>query len=135
MAETVVMGMVMAGFLLLLGVGLFTVGKACENGDIARNRALGLRTRHTLASDEAWRVGHVAGGRSLKIAGLGMLIGSALAVLSAPLFFLGVSENVTNSIIASLIIASALWSLIWVLLAGLKANRVAKQLSRSSEHV
>ena len=128
MAESVLIGMASAGFLLVAGVALFFIGKACKNGSIARNNTIGIRTRYTLASDEAWRAGHVAGGRNMKIAGFGTLVGAVLAVLSGLLVFLGFSENVTNSVIAALIIASAIWSVVWVLLAASKANRAAKEL-------
>ena len=42
-----------------LGV-IFVVTRMGANGDVGRNRAVGIRTRATQRSDAAWRAGHAA---------------------------------------------------------------------------
>ena len=47
------------------------------------SRRPGIRTPATLASDEAWRIGHRAGGPAIVVAGLIMIICGMVAALAA----------------------------------------------------
>ena len=47
------------GFFLVAGMTLL-VGSAASSGGIDRSNVIGIRTRKTQASDEAWRAGHQA---------------------------------------------------------------------------
>lgn len=60
MGEQVV-GLVMLAFgLAVVALLSVTVTRSAARGELARNGSVGLRTRHTRASDEAWQVGHAA---------------------------------------------------------------------------
>lgn len=128
MTNSVVMGMGSAAFLLFTGLVVLWAGKACADGVFGRNNTLGIRTRWTLASDEAWEVGHKAGGRRVTVGGIGCVIGSTLAILSGLLILLEAPETAINSVITALIIASCLWLIGWLLAAGKAANQAARAL-------
>jgi len=51
---------VAVAFLVLIGVILHLVYGAIRQGRLSRNRAVGIRTRATMQSHEAWRKGHRA---------------------------------------------------------------------------
>ncbi|MCO1337401.1 hypothetical protein BJH93_00580 [Kocuria polaris] len=128
MTDSILMSLGSAVVLMLVGCLLLWAGKSAAQGNIGRNRAIGIRTRWTLASDEAWEAGHQAGRRGLKIGSLGLVSGAILAMPCAFLPRLGVSEGATNSIVSSLTFASCIWLLCWVLAAAKAANRAAKAL-------
>ncbi|WP_146070761.1 SdpI family protein [Cryobacterium sp. M91] len=48
-----------AGFLVLAGV-MVSLAVVQQQGRLKRNSAIGIRTRHTLASGEAWASAHAA---------------------------------------------------------------------------
>ena len=48
-----------AGFLILAGV-MVSLAVVQQHGRLKRNSAIGIRTRHTLASGEAWASAHAA---------------------------------------------------------------------------
>lgn len=55
-----------------------------RSGRLSRNQLLGVRTRATLSSDEAWELGHHAAEPSLKVASqLGFGAGAITALLAA----------------------------------------------------
>lgn len=43
-----------------MGIVVQLVGRGAASGSIDRNSAVGIRTKATQSSDEAWRAGHVA---------------------------------------------------------------------------
>lgn len=54
-------GLVMLAFgLALVPALVLPLTRAAAEGRMERNGAAGIRTRHTRASDEAWRAGHAA---------------------------------------------------------------------------
>lgn len=46
------------GTLMVVAIGMAIL---ISRGSLSRNRAIGIRTKHTLRSDEAWRAAHEAG--------------------------------------------------------------------------
>lgn len=118
--------MVSAAVLLAISVAIFLMGRAAESGRIRLNYTIGIRTRWTLASDEAWLAGHRAGGRDVKIAAWGAGIGSAMGVTSGLLVFTGLSETLTNTVLATFIIGACLWMVAWMISSAAAANRAAK---------
>lgn len=60
MLEEIVGLIVISGALLLLSGVCVSMTRRAAQGSIGRNAAVGIRTRHTQASDEAWVAGHEA---------------------------------------------------------------------------
>lgn len=71
---------------VLLGAVFGGVGVMLGSGRITRNNAIGIRTAATLSSDEAWKLGHQAGGRwviaSAVASGMATLIGVLVLVVT-----------------------------------------------------
>lgn len=87
-----------------------------------RNRALGIRTRATLASDEAWTRGHKASSPWVTSTAItSTVFGFALASLG----FLGTDESSISVIIITL--GGFALILAGLIAAGIVANRAAKQ--------
>lgn len=126
MPASVLVGVSAALILLIAGIALVWLGSASKRGRLAPNNTVGIRTRGTLASDGAWRSGHIAAGGRIIVGGLGVVVGAVLAGLGGVLPLLGASEDVTNSVIAVLILAACAWALTWLFLAARAANRAAK---------
>ncbi|QBJ20555.1 SdpI family protein [Kocuria marina subsp. indica] len=76
-------GIVMS--VVVLGV-IFTVTRMGANGDMGRNGAVGIRTKATQRSDEAWRAGHAAAFPVVRTACLLVLV---LDLVCLALVFLG----------------------------------------------
>ncbi len=55
--EQVVMLTTIAG-LVIFGITLILVGRMGASGNLQRNNAVGLRTKWSMTSDEAWRITH-----------------------------------------------------------------------------
>ena len=73
----------MAGYLIVAAVSIFLI-IAQRKHAIGRNSAIGIRTRHTLASDAAWDAGQRAGVPYL-CAMAGISIGHAAALFGVEL--------------------------------------------------
>jgi hypothetical protein len=59
--EEGLVGLVVLGFgLAVVALLTVTTTRSAAEGHLERNGAIGIRTRHTRASDEAWRAGHSA---------------------------------------------------------------------------
>ena len=91
-----------------------------RDDNFSRNRAIGIRTKHTLSSDEAWRRGHRAGWPWVLSAGIAAAV-TGTAGLSISLATRGVSEAVIG--ILALVGFGAV--LLLVVLSGVVANRAA----------
>lgn len=107
----------MAGYLIVAAVSVFLV-VAQRRQFIGRNSVIGIRTRHTLASDAAWEAGHEAGVPYLYTMAV-ISFGHAVALLCVEL-----SDSTTAGNVLSL----SGWVLILVcaVLAVTAANRAAK---------
>ncbi|MEL7156237.1 MAG: SdpI family protein [Actinomycetota bacterium] len=67
------------------GLLLVGIGRRSSRGILGRNHLVGIRTRTTLASDEAWAAGHRAGG-PLTVAGGWAYVATGLALVPAGAF-------------------------------------------------
>lgn len=73
----------LAGGLLIISAVLSFLSSSMASGQLVRNNAVGIKTRHTLASDQAWLAGHAAAAATVKKAGLtGWMLLLGVAVLS-----------------------------------------------------
>ena len=50
---------IMAGGMIMCGWILIFLGRLARTGKYGRDDAAGIRTANTLASEEAWKVGHI----------------------------------------------------------------------------
>ncbi|HEV2071337.1 MAG TPA: SdpI family protein [Acidimicrobiales bacterium] len=101
------------------GLGLLWVGYLSATERLPRNGLVGMRTRATMASDDAWFAAHRAGAWSLLIAGL-ILFG-----VGVWLVFVGPSDATTTAAAMS----SAVLIIVVVVIGGLQADRVARGTS------
>ncbi|AZT93973.1 SdpI family protein [Brevibacterium aurantiacum] len=109
----------MAGYLIVAAVSVVLI-VAVRKKAIGRNSAIGIRTRHTLASDAAWEAGQRAGVPYLF--GMAVIsIGHAVALLCVEL---------SNATTAGHILALLGWVLI--LVCAVLAVRAANAASRSA---
>ncbi len=69
--------------LLASGVVVALVTRRAADGRLVRNGAAGIRTRATMASDEAWRAGHAAAQSLSDVAGVAFGM-TGLAALGVP---------------------------------------------------
>ncbi|MEV4257973.1 SdpI family protein [Spirillospora sp. NPDC049652] len=64
------------------GLIILASGLASASGRLRRNGVVGIRTRTSMSSDEAWDIVHRAGGPWLVASGLAMLIGGGVAAVA-----------------------------------------------------
>jgi len=60
----------LAGGLLILSAVFSFLATSMSSGELPRNNAVGIKTKHTQASDEAWLAGHEAAAATVRSAGL-----------------------------------------------------------------
>ncbi|MDN5910045.1 SdpI family protein [Brevibacterium sp.] len=109
----------MAGYLLVTTVSVFLIF-AQRRKVIGRNSAIGIRTRHTLASDAAWEAGHRAGVPCLY----------AMAVISTGHAVALFGAEISNATTVGHILSVLGWVLILIcaVLTGKAANRAARSV-------
>ena len=74
--------MIITGIAMIVGgVALIVVGVIAGAGRLTRQSVVGLRTKATLASDEAWKAAHEAGGNWVIGAGAVLWVGGAVVLL------------------------------------------------------
>lgn len=102
----------------VLGATLVVVALATANGTIARNGLIGIRTRKTRASDEAWMAAHVAAKpASLLSAVIAFIAGVLVLVLAIAL-----DSNVPAAVVA---VVGMVAVLALVIVAAVQAQRAA----------
>lgn len=65
------------------GVLMLWLARAGASGRLKRNQLAGIRTRRTLASDEAWHAAHIRAERPTRLAGI-VAIAAGVTILVAP---------------------------------------------------
>lgn len=110
----------MAG-LLIVTVVATVLAPSMRDGRLPRNTAIGIKTKHTMASDAAWLRGHAAGAPCLKAAALaGWILLPVVGVLCL-LQLAGLAFAVTAAGYAAVIVLA--------LLSANRANTAAKYLA------
>ncbi|WP_338600823.1 SdpI family protein [Saccharopolyspora sp. SCSIO 74807] len=115
------------GLLLLSGM-VHYVSHAAATGAIGRNAMIGIRTRHTRASDRAWLVAHRAAAPCLATgAWIGYSAAALIVLVGGSLLATGIGPVAGLAIgflgYAGVIVLSAI--------GGSKANRAAEQAENS----
>lgn len=93
-------------------------------GDLSRNSLVGMRTKATLSSDEAWEVGHRASLRYLVFA----CIAGIVAIIAAlgTFVFADVSSGAGEITLAAIPIAAFTGQIVAIIAGGVAADRAAK---------
>ena len=107
---------------LVLAVVAFVVvatAWAGMTGRLTRNWFVGIRTRATLASDEAWRAGHRAGGPWIIGAGASLFVGSVGVAATGPESWRG----------HSVLLITVATSVVLAIVAAMQADRAARRAS------
>jgi len=68
--------------LIVGAIALIVLGVIARAGKLTRQSAIGLRTKATMASDEAWKAAHEASANWVIGAGAVMLVGGAVVMLA-----------------------------------------------------
>jgi uncharacterized membrane protein len=68
--------------LIVGGIALIVLGAVARAGKLTRQSVVGLRTKATMASDEAWRAAHEASARWVIGAGAVMFVGGVVVILT-----------------------------------------------------
>jgi hypothetical protein len=99
--------------------------RAAASGRITRNHVIGIRLPSTLASDEAWRVGHAGAYRpallAATIASVPVLAGVVAALLTPP-------NSALVPLFITLGVVTLVGGIVWSTVA---ASRAARKVSRS----
>lgn len=120
----------MGGYVsLIVGIFLLTflslgMHYSIKAGNLQRNEVLGFRTRSTLASDEAWEVGHRKTLPYLQATTVCGAVGIATSI-SAPILLDNDSPSSLGVIYVFPILAFLI-QIVTIILAALKANKESK---------
>ena len=68
--------------LIVGGIALIVLGAIARAGKLTRQSVVGLRTKATMASDEAWKAAHEASADWVIAAGAVMFVGGVLVMLT-----------------------------------------------------
>jgi len=111
--------------LVIAGMAIYRIGVRGENGDLPRQRTMGLRTKATLSSDEAWHAAQQAGADLVKAAGAISFIGG---LVSVPLYN-------REAVAAAVVLGTAVLMLIVTIKAGMRGQAAARAVvDASQEH-
>lgn len=113
----------LTGLLLMAAIGHF-IDRSISKSELARNEVFGLRTRATLASDDAWNAGHQSARPYLKATAVIGVIGFAVSL--AALTLLQTGDNITEPGIYAIPIAVFLCQIGILIWGTVKANSAAK---------
>ncbi len=86
------------GTCMVSGVAHY-IAVAAKKGDLDRNAALGIRTRATMASDSAWRTGHVAAAPWMLSAAATGYFGAVVTAIAAWMAAVGAARDFTAFVV------------------------------------
>jgi len=121
-----IFGIVIGIIMWITGGLVIEVNKRAADGRLKRSRIAGLRTKATLASDEAWLAGHTAAHQSTIVAGsLSMASGVVSVVFGVVAATNVMSGSAAMVAIAISVLAGSLLLVAFLLRATIQANRAA----------
>lgn len=124
---------------LVVGVGglgwcaifLLQLAARSEAGEFERSYLVGVRSRATLVSDEAWREGHRAAAPSFRVAGVGLLVG-VVGILGLVLCETGLFGEFSSTALmiwgAVVALSSCAWVLWFAIRASVRGHRAAAKM-------
>lgn len=83
-AAALVLGLVLGAALVGSGVLVRSVSRRAADGALGPNAVAGIRTKATMASEEAWLAAHRAGLRDSLLAGSVSIVGGVVILVLAP---------------------------------------------------
>ncbi|MFC3849672.1 SdpI family protein [Corynebacterium hansenii] len=96
MSEYDIVSLVMFAVMAGAGLSLMWIARSAASGKLKRNTVAGIRTRKTMASEEAWRAAHVRAKTPTLVAGIVSLLGGVAALLP-----IGVGAMMTAVMVAT----------------------------------
>ncbi|WPF65228.1 MULTISPECIES: SdpI family protein [unclassified Corynebacterium] len=114
------------GVLTLITV-LRATCSAIERGDLPRQSLVGLRTRATQASDEAWEAGHRAALPALRASIASGYVTLALSAVGA-VFFLTVGQNLSPNYLLIVTLSGLFVPAVVLMRAARVADRAARKI-------
>ncbi len=72
----------LGGLLIIAGIALWVVAQRTATGVLGRSQFVGIRTRSTMASDQAWLAAHQAAQRALQVAAVELGLTGAMAAVA-----------------------------------------------------
>ncbi|MFC0582154.1 SdpI family protein [Micrococcoides hystricis] len=115
--------------LVLAGASVHYVTRRIAQDRIGLNSLLGIRTKYTMASEQAWRAGHQAAQGLLRLLGMVFYVAAAgvFAVLVLDQFsVLDLSEDARDLTVGLWVVACCIVAVIVVLCAARAANAAAR---------
>jgi hypothetical protein len=124
--------------LTLIGAGIAvrTIAKRAATGQLDRNSLAGIRTRATLASDQAWEVAHKAGWAPTQRGAFVLVATGVLSVMPAPVLGLLGIWTITRymTLWTVLLCTGMVIALALILIGANLGNRAAQAIAtRSAE--
>lgn len=110
--------------LVILSALCLTIPRQAASGKLSKNIAVGIRTRETRKSEEAWQAAHLAAIPILKATGIVGLVITGVLIISALFGEKMSTVTVTSGILGYIVTISG------VLIARLHAHNVAKNTNR-----
>lgn len=106
---------VVAVALIVGGIGVVVAGAMARAGRLSRQSWVGLRTRTTMASDDAWRAAHAAGAAWVMVGGVIMALGGMVTLLAG-------SEDAA----AAVALVSVAAALVPIVIGGVRGQTAAR---------
>lgn len=107
MTEDLVVGLILFIAMAGAGIALIWMARAAAKGKLKRNRYAGIRTRKTMASEEAWRAAHVRAEKPTLLAGVVSLVGGLVALLLAGTTAIAITVAVVTGLTLILVVYGA----------------------------
>ena len=120
--------------LIFLAIIVYATIRAGTGGGLRRNDFIGIRTRWTLASDDAWHAGHKAAHHPMLAA---CILGACLGTLAIVAYVAGIATKSGTFTDYSTLALAALGylSLVTLILVGTaRANRAAKKTTERAAY-
>lgn len=121
---------VLIGIIMWISGGLvIELNKRAIDGRMKRSRIAGIRTKATLASEEAWVAGHQAGHQSAIVAGVLAMASGVMCVVFAVLAITKVMSGASAMLaIAAAAVGGSILLVAFLTVGTVQANRAAKLL-------
>jgi hypothetical protein len=128
--ETVVAGIVLGVVLVGSGVVVERIARRASSGTLLRNGLAGVRTKATMASDEAWLEAHQRAEGPTRIGGIACAVAGLVDLAMVALLLVGaIDEQLADAMVLIATGAGTVGLMGFGLYGCVVANRAAKEVS------